>query len=207
MNKEEMIKAINALPLNELAEVVDVLANKVYGYRLNEGAAIGGGVPREVFESLLAMSGISVSVQTVNTVCGDVSGAIPRVGFALKRRTNEVGWESKYHNTCTVMRMNDSPQSALTRNAEEAFGFVPPNDAPSFLGVTIHAEPERRSSCVTIMHERYVSEDGVKHFAGDWKVYSTSEVELTAPDEVVDHNWPQLRWILDSRRPFFVDLR
>ncbi len=192
---------VRRMPLNELGELFLLLVRRVYEYRKEHK----GYVPLEIFEACLGMGGVSVSVQIVNEVV-DENGN--RIGFALKRReSNEAGsaWANLYHSTCCTARMPDVPKDALDRDTKETFGNVP-EEKLEFLGVTIHDEPERWSSCYTVMYRRKVSFEDVNKFIGEWKVFAAEDIK-NRHQKIVDHNWYLLDWVMDEKREPFANVR
>jgi hypothetical protein len=202
MNKEMVLDYLTSTPLKDLGDEFSVLTSRVYANR----QANKGYVPLEIFEQCVGLGGMSVSVQIVNAVM-DADGK--HIGFALKQRdASEAGegWASLYHSTCTTGRLPDTPESALERDTKEAFGHASPGKKPGFLGVTIHDEPERCSSCLTVMHLRTVTEKEVSAFVGRWRIFSEADVRHHHED-IVDHNWYLLEWVLDFDRPKFANVR
>lgn len=201
MTKQKMLETVAKIPLNELGELFRSLVQRVYEHRKQNK----GYVPLEIFEACLGMGGMSVSVQIVNEVV-DRDGN--RIGFALKKReSSEAGaaWANLYHSTCCTARMLDVPEDALNRDTKETFGSVPTENL-EFLGVTIHDEPERWSSCYTVMHRRRVGLDDVKNFVGEWKIFTETDIRSRNP-EIVDHNWYLLDWVMDENREPFANVR
>jgi len=187
--------------LEDLAPIIDCLAEKVYSHRKENV----GFVPLSVFEHLLGMGGMTVSVQTVNEVWSNGKC----IGFGLRKRDDmETGdeWANRYHSTCCTLRMYDTPKQALERNAGETLESIPDNFNTEFLGVTLHNEPERRSTCLTVMHRQKVSKQEVEKFIGVWKIFSQEDIR-NHNQEIVDHNWYLLEWVLDPKRPLFADVR
>lgn len=202
-NKAGVLKQLIAeTPLNELGEVFRVLVERLYAHR----KANNGFTPREIFEQCVGMSGMSVSVQIVNEV---VAPSGEHIGYALKQRdATEIGdeWAGLYHSTCTTARMPDTPTMMLGRDTKETFGVTRQGEELEFLGVTIHDEPERWSSCLTVMHRRRVTADQVAQFTGTWKIFSDDDIRYHHK-EIIDHNWYLLEWVLDENRPLFADVR
>ncbi|OGZ08558.1 MAG: hypothetical protein A3D65_04870 [Candidatus Lloydbacteria bacterium RIFCSPHIGHO2_02_FULL_50_13] len=190
------------MPLNELNEMFLALAKRLYAYR----KANNGFVPKEIFEACVGMSGMSVSVQIVNEVV-DAKGM--HIGYAMKQRdSSELGdaWACLYHSTCTTARLQDTPATMLGRDTKETFGVTKPEERLEYLGVTIHDEPERWSSCLTVMHRRMVATEEVSQFTGTWKIFSDNDIRYHNK-EIIDHNWYLLEWVLDPDRPLFADVR
>lgn len=102
--------------------------------------------------------------------------------------------------------MPDTPTTMLGRDTRETFGHVRPDEKLEFLGVTIHAEPERWSSCLTVMHRRVVTQEEIAQFTGTWKIFSDDDIRYHHKD-IIDHNWCLLEWVLDPDRPRFADVR
>ncbi len=202
VSNEQMVGFIKTATWEELLPVIQALAERIYEHRKsNKGYA-----PPSVFEWLLGMGGVTVSVQIVNEVI-DRGGR--RIGFALKQReATEAGadWANLYHSTCCTMLLFDTPEMALGRDTKDAFGCVPTKDEVEFLGVTIHDEPERRSACVTIMHRRKITERDLAVLQGTWRVFSEDAVR-DHHKKIVDHNWYLLEWVMDENRPRFADVR
>lgn len=200
--KEGTLEWLAETPLNELGEVFKVLVERVYQHR----KANNGFTPKEIFEQCVGMSGMSSSAQIVNEVV-DATGR--HVGYALKQRdSSELGdaWAGLYHSTCTTARITDTPATTLGRDTKETFGVTKPEEKLEFLGVTIHDEPERWSSCMTVMHRRKVTEEQVAQFTGVWRIFSDDNIRNHHKD-IIDHNWYLLEWVLDPNRPMFADVR
>lgn len=203
----EVLDLIKGLPFEHLTPIIAHIAQLVYEVRLANKNTNAGGVPKEVFEYLLGMGGVSVSVQVVHEVW---NGSI-FIGFALKKRdAAESGeaWAGQYHSPCTVLRMFDTPASALSRDIDpslRSLGIVPPRGI-DFLGVTLHDEPERRSACATIMHSVRVTREGMEKLSGTWQLF-TSEQVWKGDRQIIDHNILLLQWVLNVNRACFADLR
>lgn len=201
MDLEQILDWARTAPLKELAPLLRLLAARLYEHRL----AHNGYVPPELFEPSLGIGGVTVSSQIVNEVV-DADGK--RIGFALKRREKgEIGWEGLHHNTCCTFRLTDTPDSALLRNVRETFQEIPAEEELEVLGVTVHHEPERQATCVTLMYRRQVAhQDVVRRFAGTWKLFSEEDIRNRNP-ELVDHNCWQLEWVMDKSRETFAAIQ
>lgn len=194
-NIQPLLQLAETASLEELEPLFAVLANRINTYR----AVHKGSVPSAVFESLLGMAGVSVSVQIVNEV---VDESDKRIGWALRKRTtDEVGWIGLYNNTCTVLRMTDTPTTALARDTQETFGTARDEDL-EFLGNTLNYERERLEMCLTVMYRRRVSAQEVAGFIGEWKIFSDEQV-LAHDTAMVDYNWYQLQYAMDEHREKF----
>jgi hypothetical protein len=193
---------IGKIELSDLGSFFRMLAEKVYNCRrLNDGL-----VPPEIFEPCLSMSGMTVSAQIVNEVV-DATGT--HVGYALRQREkDEVGskWVGLYHSTCTVGRMVDTPTSMLSRNMAQAYGHPKLDESLEFLGVTINDEPERWSSCLTVMYRRKIKEKELSLFIGKWVVFTDEQI-FSHDERIINHNWYLLEWVIDEKRSKFADVR
>ena len=199
MKDNEVIEYLETAPLENLEKVFSVLAERVHKHRL----AHQGCVPLAIFENCLGMSGMAVSVQIVNQV---IAGGL-NIGFMLKlREADEVGWQNLYHNTCTVGRLGDTPTSALGRNQEETFGYIPKNDELEFLGCVIDDEPERRISCLTVMYLRKIQLKDANSFIGRWSFFTNQQI-LNHDPRIVNYDCTKIEWVLDKNCLVFADIR
>ena len=86
---ETLLRAAEELPLEDLGDVLNVLAGRVQAHR----AKNSGFVPREIFAACVALGGVYPCVEVIVQV---YEGEHFR-GFAVKKRGgNEQGWEGEY---------------------------------------------------------------------------------------------------------------
>lgn len=199
VTQDEVIKWVEETPLEDMAEVLTVLADKVYQHRLQND----GYVPMAVFEQLLGP--VTVSVQLVHEVVNPHGKSI---GFALRdREANEAGevYEGQYHNVCTSWHWADeSLEVALQRNDKDAFQGTRGADW-EYLGVTVHHEVPRRNMDLTFMFRRKVFESDLETMNGKWVWVSAKSLYGDLKDHplMVTSNIHQLRWVMDENRAWF----
>lgn len=183
-------------PLKGLHESTTALADVVYAHRLENR----GFVPREVFESVMGVGGITVSVQIIHEVL-DADGT--PVGFALRLRDEgEVGeaYKGKYHNTCCSLRWTDTITSALERNDTDAFDETH-GALLQYLGVTYHHEAPRRNMDLTFMYRRRISVEDITRMNGEWRFFSFESLlcmlgKSAGELPIVESNLHQLLWAM-----------
>ncbi len=191
--QELLLQYVKNVDLVELAPAIEVLAERVYEWRKDHN----GFVPLAIFESLLSLGGVAVSVQIVNEVVDDGG---KHIGFALKKRdATEAGWANLYNNTCCTARMTDHARDGLARDTKETFGATRDDESLELLGVVINHEKERHSTCYTLMHRRYVTLGEVKKFVGEWDIFTREEIMAHDP-QIVNYNWDQLAYAMDPNR-------
>jgi hypothetical protein len=194
MKRSKVVDFLKKAPLEELAPICEVLAERFNAHRMETG----GVVPLSLYPFVVGIGGIYV--------CYEVVIKTP-AGYALKMRdagNGEQGWHGQYHIPGVAWRpQGDTFEKVMGRLSREIYG----DDAVSFslndlefAGVVVHYQPERLTDCKTMMF--LLPCDKVPK--GDWKIFSGDELKN---ETIVNHHRNTLAWISDKNRPVVADLR
>ncbi len=171
-----------------------------------------GYTPSNIFEQCVGLGGRYNCVEIATVV---FEGDDFR-GFALKKRVEgdpAHPWHGLYHGTGATIRTNDSIADALTRASLETYPEPEHHINLTYVGTTLHDEPQRHATCESRIFVRKVHYNHLKTFLGEWKIFFTP---LDA--EIIDHHqqiyqqlfdWSVMFWDMkrDASGISFADVR
>jgi hypothetical protein len=201
-------ETVRETPLSELAPVLEPLRQSVDSFR----RAHEGFVPPEIFPIVLGIAGQYLCLEYVLRV---LDGQGDPVGYLLKQRgSHEHGWTGQFHIpgvTFTVTTGTDMMAAARERLEREIDLFTPERwnrerQRLRAVGLEAHDEPERNTTCLTLVKLLDLRPDEVTIGTG-WRLVGISE--FPSDPTVVDHHRETLAWVSREGREGFelVDLR
>ena len=194
----EICQKIKEVPLSELGEVFALLAKKIDNYRKKNN----GFLPLEVFKYCISIGGGYLCAEIVIT-------STDGNGYYLKKRNapEEEDWKGQYQIPGTFIRATDTPEDFFDRLSEEVFGKNGTRIAMrdiEFIGTETHDEPERSATCWTVIWLLPIEDSQVDLLSGDWQFFKQKDMEDL---RIVDHHRNTLKWVSQTLRDIFVDLR
>ncbi|MEK7584326.1 MAG: hypothetical protein AAB490_03705 [Patescibacteria group bacterium] len=198
-----VLDAIRTTPLAEMGALFKILAARIYEHRRSHK----GFVPLELFEWCMAIGGMQAALEVLPilpAVCGS-----PTTRFALKHRTGkkESSWQGLYQIPGATAVPDRGPRDLLNRVSAEFYGQHGRTllfDELVYVGTEVHNEPERLSSCLTVVYVKHIQ--ALAELDGAWRIFTDVDLEQDNA-EIVDHHRETLKWLLRWEQPGVVDLR
>jgi len=191
MIEQGILDSLRRMPLGELVEIYEVLANRLHEHRQKHN----GFVPRELFLPWLKLAGVYY--------CCDVIVRSADGKFLLKRRGGgeiNPAMIDKYQIVGPAGVDGQSSEQVLTRALYEIFGkthllvqkYLP---RVEYRFPEIHPEPWRSCTCLTLVFELWLDADDREYLDGTWEAFI--EAQFGDP-RIVRHQAETLEYYLSA---------
>jgi hypothetical protein len=193
----KLLRILEKTPVEKLGKILKILSDKINAHRKTHN----GLVPLPIFPYCIGVAGLYPTVEMVVKVISKNKGKAPL--FAVKKRTDkEQGWGGKYHIIGTVGRRTDDPEIIFKRLVSELSGLVNANTPKKFVGIQIHAEPERHAIAWTLVWMVKIKEEKISLLPPGWIL-----VKNFNDRRIIWQQRRTLKWVNDPKRKLFADLR